>query len=473
VRMTVSATLAACYYPSPVGIISFVSDGKLPSRRRLQAIGDQQNVVRSKAFGMNRQITTAIHPSPAELSDFALGSLDEKRAAVIEAHVYGCDRCSKVVSKAPGDDFLRQLQASRLAATDESDPNGSARPLDTVGLPIGSLGLAELSAELRNHPCFEIKRLIAEVAMGRFYLAQARDCGAYVAVKLMRPDIADNKRMVDRFLQESRVAEKLRHPNIARVIGFESIGHSALIAMEFVRGRTLAQIVRQRGPLPVAEACEYVRQAASGLACAASHGVVHRDIKPHNFIFDPRARLIKIVDFGLGRLVDEQRTGSRLTQADEILGTLEYISPEQAANSRDADVRSDIYSLGCTFYFLLAGVPPFIGKNAVELLMKHETERPSPIGTLRGDVPQDIASLLERMMQKDPTLRPQSPQDVLNVLASAPIACVAESLFSGRQPPNAGNKRFTKSAAVRTLAMPAVWLPLLTCLVCLMWLLLR
>ncbi len=325
---------------------------------------------------MKCQPAAAPHPSPNELTGFALGSLDEQRAAVVEAHVYSCDRCADAVARVPGDEFLKQLQTSHQTANDDLNAGAPSDSHETVGLPLDDLCLADLADEIRNHPRFEIKRLIAEGAMGRVYLAQMRDNSGYVAVKVMRPDIANDQRKVDRFLQESRIAEMLRHPNIARVIGYESLGRSALIAMEFVHGRTLAQIVRQRGPLPLDEASEYVRQAAAGLAFAANLGVVHRDIKPHNVMLEARTGIIKIVDFGLGRLVDEQRTGSRLTRDDEILGTLDYISPEQAANSRDADIRSDTYSLGCTFYFLLTGAPPFTGKNAVELLKKHESRAP-------------------------------------------------------------------------------------------------
>lgn len=419
-------------------------------------------MVRSRPFSAGRQTTAALHPSAAELADFALGSLDGERSAVIEGHVYRCDRCADLVARVPGDEFLQELRASCRTANDYGDAGASARSQETIGLPVDDLSLAKLSPEIHNHPRFEIKRLIAEGAMGRVYLAYVRDTTERVAVKVVRPDIADDKRKLDRFLQEWRIAEILRHPNIARMIAYESFGHSAMIAMEFVRGPTLAQVVRQRGPLPVQDASEYVRQVAAGLTCAASRGVVHRDIKPHNLMFESHTRLIKIVDFGLGRLVDEQRSGSRLTRDGEILGTLDYISPEQAADSRNADVRSDIYSLGCTFYFLLAGAPPFQSKNAVGLLQKHEIERPAPIRALRDDIPDDVAELLERMMQKDPALRPQSPQEILEALACLQTA--------GHDRPD---NRFNASAVFRKLAMPAVWLPVLTCLICLMWLLVR
>jgi serine/threonine protein kinase len=305
------------------------------------------------------------------------------------------------------------------------------------------------------------------------YMARKRESGECVAIKIMRPEIAGEGRKVERFLQESRIAAKLLHPNIARVLDCESTGRSALIAMEFVHGRTLAQIVHQRGPLPADEARAYAKQAALGLACAADHGVVHRDIKPQNLMFDPRLRLVKIVDFGLGRLVDEQRSGSRLTRPEEILGTLDYISPEQAANSRDADVRSDIYSLGCTLYYLLAGAPPFVGKNAVDLLRKHESETPAPIRSLRGDIPQDFSNLIDWALQKDPKQRPQSPHQILDHLERCTKAGSSSRWAGDGSLLNANDRPSNLLAKFGWLRSPIVWLPLLTFFACIMWLLFR
>jgi serine/threonine-protein kinase len=435
-------------------------------------IGGERIVVRSKLVRVKEQTTTAHHPSAIELAEFALGSLDVERAAVIEGHVYGCDRCAKILAHAPGDDFLKQLQEAHQVANNDGDPGRLTSLQSTVGFALDNAALAELPAGIHDNPRFAIKGLIAEGAMGRVYLATAKNSGEYVAIKVIRPDFANEPRRVERFLQESRIAEKLHHPNIARMIGCESLGSSAMIAMEFVCGRSLAQIVRQRGPLPVGEACEYVRQATDGLAYAATRGVVHRDIKPHNLMFDSQAKLIKIVDFGLGRMVEEQRSGSRLTREDEILGTLDYISPEQSANSRTADARSDIYSLGCTFYFLLAGAPPFSGKNAVQLLRKHELEQPTPIRSLRPDVLPDMATLIDRMMKKDPKLRPQLPE-ILEVLGRSQTTNIERWSGGDKDSTKRGARGFNSTAMFSALTSPALLLPILTCLVCLIWLTLR
>ena len=341
---------------------------------------------------------------------------------------------------------------------------------ETVELKKGC-DLDRLPPELREHPRYKVERLLAAGAMGEVYLAVDVALAKPVALKVLRLELAGNPARKKRFLQEARIAARLRHPNIAEILHSAPAGRSAYIAMEFVAGETLAQIVDRRGPLPVSEACEYVRQAAAGLAYAERQGVIHRDIKPQNLIFDPQTGLVKILDFGLGRLVDEHRSGTRLTLEGEILGTVNYLSPEQASDSREADIRSDIYSLGCTFFFLLSGFPPFRGKNPVEVLNKHKDEAPPLIRTLRPEVPPEITGLVDRMLAKDPSGRPQSPRDIVSALTPGKPAA-----SSGKYPlerHSSGIERGTRSSSrlIPILLSPAVVLPLLTLLACLIWLL--
>ena len=258
-----------------------------------------------------------------------------------------------------------------------------------------------------------------------------------------------------RFLQEARVAERLRHPSIARVLHSAPAGESAYIVIEFVAGETLAQIVARRGPLPVEEACGLMRQAAAGLAYAARQRAVHRDIKPENLMLDERTKQLKIVDFGLGRLADEQRSGTRLTREGDVIGTANYIAPEQISDSRSADARADIYGLGCVFFFLLTGAPPFRGASTLEVLRKHQQDPPPPVEAVRADVPPDVAALVRRMLAKDPNQRPQSAGEVAAALAAD----------EGPSTPHV--------AIVTMLLSPAVLLPALTLLGCLCWLLRR
>lgn len=267
---------------------------------------------------------------------------------------------------------------------------------------------------------------------------------------------------------------RLRHPNIAEIFDLEPFGQSVFFTMELISGETLADMVVRRGPLPIDMACQYVRQTAAGLQFAHENRVIHRDIKPNNLMIDSGSGQVKILDFGLGRLTDEHRTGTRLTKEGEILGTLGYLSPEQAANSRQTDIRSDIYSLGCTFFFLLTGLPPFRARNAVELLNKHLSETPPSIQSLRPDVPAGIAALHDRMLAKDPRKRPQMPRDVAEGLIDAVAARCTGAPLGGEGPTRrgetAGAKR-DRSARVRAAFSPAVVLPLLTLLACAIWLL--
>ncbi len=397
------------------------------------------------------KLPTLSHPSADDLLAFARGLLDSARAAVVEVHLSQCNPCAARVSAAPDDGFIGLLKAARQSNFADKLHNPGEQSTRAFRPKDGS-DLDGLPLELREHPRYKIERLLAAGAMGEVYLATDAAVSQRVAVKVLRPELAGNPARKTRFLQEAHIAARLRHPNIVKILHSALAGESAYIVMEFIAGETLAQLVGRRGPLPVSEACEYVRQAAAGLAHADRQGVVHRDVKPHNLIFDPQTRLVKILDFGLGRLVDEHRTGARLTQEGEILGTIHYLSPEQVADSREADIRSDIYSLGCVWFFLLSGFPPFRGTNPLEVLNKHQQEPPPSLRALRPDVPPEVAALVDRMLAKDPAARPQSPTEIVAAL----------------KPVEPSASRF-----MPIFLSPAVVLPALTLLVCLFWLLRR
>src|SRR5262249_17860376 len=185
--------------------------------------------------------------------------------------------------------------------------------------------------------------------------------------------------------------------------------------MEFVEGTDLAKLVKQQGPLPVALACDCVRQAALGLQHAHEHGMVHRDIKPQNLMRTPSDQ-VKILDFGLALLASEVGSHDAATTFGTALGTADYIAPEQAHDAHTADIRADIYSLGCTLYFLLAGHPPFPDGSLMQKLTAHAQHSPTPLATIRPDLPHGLARVLDRMMAKDPALRYQTPAEVAQAL---------------------------------------------------------
>jgi hypothetical protein len=199
--------------------------------------------------------------------------------------------------------------------------------------------------------------------------------------------------------------------------------------MEYVAGLSLADVVQKKGPLPIAHACHYVRQAALALQHAHEKGMVHRDIKPHNLMLTPKGA-VKVLDFGLAKVRSEQAAGKHATSADVVLGTPEYMAPEQAVNTKGADIRADIYALGCTLFHLLTGGPPFAGETPLAVVMAQMQAAPPAVEALRPDVPADLADLVRRMLTKDPARRPQTPKEVAEALlpftkAAKPAATVA------------------------------------------------
>jgi serine/threonine protein kinase len=238
-----------------------------------------------------------------------------------------------------------------------------------------------------------------------------------VALKILPPEMANDPENVQRFHQEARSAAKLDHENIARVFFCGEDQRLHFIAFEFVEGDNLRTLLERRGRLPVGEALHYMLQVSAGLAHASARGVVHRDIKPSNIIITPNGRA-KLVDMGLARCL-ETKAEKGLTQSGVTLGTFDYISPEQALEPRDADVRSDIYSLGCTFYHMITGVAPVPEGTAAKKLHHHQHVKPTDPRELAPNIPDEVAMILARMMAKNPRDRYQTPEFLVHDLLRA------------------------------------------------------
>jgi serine/threonine protein kinase len=314
------------------------------------------------------------HLTPQELTAYRQGQLPEAAAAAVAEHLATCPACRSAAAPAPN-----------------------------------------LPPELADHPKFRVVRELGQGGMGIIYLAQHRVMDKPVALKVISPSVLDNATAVARFLGEVRAAGKLDHPNIARAYDADRAGSLHFLVMEYIDGMSLAQLLEQKGPLPVANACHYVRQAALGLHHAFEQGMVHRDLKPHNLMLTPRG-LVKVLDFGLARLRDERQSSTRLTRLESFMGTPEYVAPEQATDARKADTRSDIYSLGCTLYALLAGRPPFVGESAVQVVLAHIENEPRPLTQIRPDVPAGLWAVVAKMLAKDPARRFQRPIDAAQAL---------------------------------------------------------
>jgi eukaryotic-like serine/threonine-protein kinase len=267
-------------------------------------------------------------------------------------------------------------------------------------------------------------RLLDEVGQGGFghvYRALHVVMDRVVALKVIAPELVEDERARAGFKREVKTAGQLVHPNVVHASDANEADGRLFLVMEYVDGSDLDSLVRRRGRLPVGLACEVMRQAGLALQYAHEMGVVHRDVKPANLLI-PRSAgsggggaspvVVKVTDFGLARLHGPGRGAtSRSLGEGNFVGTPDYVSPEQARNARTADIRSDLYSLGCAFYFALTGCKPFAAENAIEILIKHLEEEPEPLQALRPEVPGPVAAVVSRLMMKDPLKRFQTPAE--------------------------------------------------------------
>jgi hypothetical protein len=253
--------------------------------------------------------------------------------------------------------------------------------------------------------------------MGTVYRALHISLKRVVALKVLPPERINDPQLLARFHREMEAVGKLDHPNIVRATDAGEAGGRHFLVMEFIDGPDLSRLVHFCGALPVADACELVRQAALGLQCAHEHGLVHRDVKPSNLLLAPDGH-VKLLDLGLARLQDEA-PGEELTGTGQVIGTADYMAPEQASGGDDVDIRADVYALGCTLYKLLAGQPPFTGpdySSRYKKLRAHIEADPPPICDLCGEVPEGLVAVLDRLLAKERADRYPTPAEVAAAL---------------------------------------------------------
>jgi urea transport system substrate-binding protein len=339
-------------------------------------------------------------PSHHQLEQFLNGRLSDFDRSAVNAHVQTCTACQETVST------LGRGDAGTGVWTPQ--PANGAQAEDAVALP----------PQLLDHPRYHVLELLEVGGMGALYKAEHRLLERMVVLKVIRQDVLSKPEQVQRFLREAKLAAALTHPNIVTLFEAEQVGQTYFLVMEYLVGTDLSHLAQQRGPLPVAEACEWVRQASVGLQYIHERGLVHRDIKPAN-LFLVGQRRVKILDLGLAVLRTEQASGSGLTEKGQILGTIDYMAPEQWEDSRAVDIRADIYSLGCTLYHLLVGKPPF-GSKEYPTLMKqmwaHAQAPVPPVREARSEVPQPVVAVLDRMLAKKPNERFGTPAEVAAAL---------------------------------------------------------
>jgi len=261
-------------------------------------------------------------------------------------------------------------------------------------------------------------KLLAHIGTGGMssvYLAEHTVMRRRVALKVLPSHLVEDESYLRRFYKESQATAALDHPNIVRAYDVDNEGKIHYLVMEFVDGSDLEVLVKKNGALPYDKCAEYIRQAAEGLAHAHERRMIHRDIKPANLLVD-NGGTVKILDMGLAHLEED---GQSQLGKGNVMGTTDFLAPEQAMGSTDLDSRADIYSLGCTLYYVLTGVPPFAGNSLAEVLLKHQTQDPKPVSAHRHDspCPRVLESIYRKMMAKDPANRYQNCTEVAKALS--------------------------------------------------------
>ncbi len=354
--------------------------------------------------------------------------------------------------------FLRHLTRSRLAT-----PKQIERVTESVSADADSVVLAQQFVRkgiltpfqarvlMRGRPVafhlglYQIQAEIGRGGMGRVYKALHRTMKRTVALKVLSSELTQSPSAIRAFRKEIEAASRLNHPNIVFAFDAGEENGRHFLVMEYIAGRDLASLVKSHGPMPVSLACEVIRQAACGLQHAHEANFIHRDIKPGNLIVEENASeagmVVKILDFGLARIAEAHRSTESVyedvaSNQQKILGTPDYMAPEQGRDVTKADIRSDLYSLGCTFYFLLTGEVPFEGGGVLQKIMRHLHESPKNIELLRTDLPLEVAAIVRKLMAKDPGDRFQTPHEL--ALALAPFAKPGELRWKANVDPMGG-----------------------------------
>lgn len=338
-------------------------------------------------------------PEPETLAAYDGGRLPAADQDSIARHIQRCPHC------------VRALEALGVAA-ERTHTSGNAGS-NTDERPAGP----HTSTPPTRLGPYELLGPIGSGGMGSVYKARHVHLGKLVALKLLPPHSLPCPAARSRFNHEMKALGRLVHPHIVQAHDAE-LDDVPYLAMEYVEGIDLARLVNDRGPLPVADACELVRQAALGLQYAHEQGLVHRDVKPSNLILTP-AGVVKLLDLGLALLQAREPADLHLTEAGSILGTPDYMAPEQLLDSHTVDIRADLYSLGCTLFQLLVGRPPFGDAEHASFARKRRAHLMEPlpaVQAIRSEIPAQLAAVLARMTAKEPAARFATPAEVAAAL---------------------------------------------------------
>ena len=418
-------------------------------------------------------MTVAGCPPRELLLQYSIGMLSDDQSDELAGHVDSCPDCqATILTLEDAEDTL----IGRLRTPPASEPYSAEPPFqaalakalatsggtgvspvlddDTGETPVPpskeDLFAASLPRALGE---YQITAELGHGGMGRVYKALHTKLDRVVAIKVLSRSRVGDRQAIGRFEREMKAVGRLTHPNIVQAYDAREIDGTPVLIMEFVDGLDLAELVRRAGRLPVAEACELIRQTALALQCAHEHGLVHRDIKPSNIML-ARSGEVKLLDLGLARfrsggLSAEGGTGvspvlaestgkmpvppsEEMTGTGQAMGTADYMAPEQAADSRTVDIRADLYSLGCTLYKLLSGQGPFSGPayhGTLEKMHAHVHQPAPPIRQLVLELPEALAAIIGRLLAKDPAARFSTPAEVAIALAPWCVGADLPALF--------------------------------------------
>ncbi len=306
-----------------------------------------------------------------------------------------------------------------------------------------------------------LQRKLGAGGMGAVYLALDKELNRLVALKVLPPDKAENEILVKRFKAEAQAVAQLRHENIVQVYESGETDGYHYIALEYVEGTDVHRLIKKRGRLPVRRATEIINQLALALEHANTKGIVHRDIKPANMLIN-QAGVVKLTDMGLARMLDDTEVTS-ITRAGTTVGTVDYMAPEQARSSKAADTRSDIYSLGCAWYHMLTGSPPYPEGSVTNKLQAHAVAKIPDPRDINEAVPETVVAVIQRMMSKKPEDRHQSPQELLDDLkavkaskrdiSATDLAALANEAEE-ETPPSSGRSRSEEDSGEHYVSRP-------------------
>lgn len=351
-------------------------------------------------------------PGDVLLSGEAFAAVQDRASAepLAPLRLQGVTEAVPIYSLSTGTIRQQQLSSQRTSTSSSAIAAAEERTLveGTSDKVMPAISLASLEPGTLLGRRYEISRVLGSGGMGMVFQAHDRDLDEPVALKVLRPEIASmDPNILERFKTEIRVARRIAHRNVVRTYDFGDAQGIKFISMELIQGMTLKQLIRSRGALPLGVGLSIAKQASAGLVAAHELGVVHRDVKPHNIMLTPQSE-VKIMDFGIVRDPKE----SNVTQTGLIMGTPDYMSPEQAQGRGDLDQRSDIYSFGVVLYEMFTGALPFRGETPIAVAMKHIQEQPRAPRAVAPSIPIELEKVIQRSMQKNPDARYQRMADV-------------------------------------------------------------